>query len=363
MTISTLVWGPAPRVREQLVALGDAPGAGIELLVATDGPLAEPSDVALPVARMLTTTAVGRRAAWQLAAEHAHGDVLVVLDQLAQPTVEVIRLLVDAVRRGAVLAAPAIASASSTTHGYRDDARRRALAAGRARRRPRRRRARLSRGATAVLRLPARVGCDRGPSRGAARRARALARVARGRVERAARPLLGGAGALDRGLYAEPRGRDRRVHRRVRRPRPGGQRQRAHRRRQRLDRLDTDRHRGPCRAARRPRAHRARAGGRALARPQRGRGRGARRRAVLPRRRCAPRSRLARAPAARVPRSRRRDRGRPDLRALARRAPGGLPAGHGRALLRHPRPRRRAARQRPSRGRAVGRQLVGQERA
>jgi GT2 family glycosyltransferase len=118
MTISTLVWGPAPRVREQLVALGDAPGAGIELLVATDGPLAEPSDVALPVARMLTTTGVGRRAAWQLAAEHAHGDVLVVLDQLAQPTVEAIRLLVDAVRRGAVLAAPAIASANATAHGY-----------------------------------------------------------------------------------------------------------------------------------------------------------------------------------------------------------------------------------------------------
>ena len=151
----------------------------------------------------------------------------------------------------------------------RDDARRRALAPGRAGRRPRRRRARLSRGATAVLRLPARVGCDRGPSRGTARRARALARVARGRVERAARPLLGGAGTLDRGLYAEPRGRDRRVHRRVRRPRPGGQRQRAHRRRQRLERLDTDRHRGSCCAARRPRAHRARAGGGALARPQR----------------------------------------------------------------------------------------------
>jgi GT2 family glycosyltransferase len=118
VTISTLVWGPAPRVREQLLALAKAPSAGIELLVATDGPLCEPSDIALPVVRMLTTSAVGRRAAWQLAAAHADGDVLVVLDQLAQPTVEAIRLLVDAVRDGAVLAAPAIASANATTHGY-----------------------------------------------------------------------------------------------------------------------------------------------------------------------------------------------------------------------------------------------------
>ena len=359
MTISTLVWGPAPRVREQLVALGDAPGAGIELLVATDGPLSEPSDVALPVARMLTTTAVGRRAAWQLAAEHAHGDVLVVLDQLAQPTVEAIRLLVDAVRRGAVLAAPAIASANSTAHGYTttpdgalwprvepggepDGVALDCLAA-----RPQ-----------LFASMPAWDAIAGHPEAQLAAHARSL-----GSLEVVSNALLdrysAGAGALDRRLYAEPRGRDRRVHRRVRRPRPGGQRQRAHRRRQRLDRLDTDGHRGSGRGARRPRAHRARAGGGALARAQRRRVRGARRRALLPRRRCAPRPRLARAPAARVPRSRRRDRGRPDLRALARRSPGRLPAGHGGAVLRHPGSRRRAARQRSSRGWPLGRQLVG----
>ncbi len=240
---------------------------------------------------MLTTTAVGRRAAWQLAAEHAHGDVLVVLDQLAQPTVEVIRLLVDAVRRGAVLAAPAIASANATAHGYAttpdgalwpraepggepDGVALDCLAA-----RP-----------ALFASAPAWDAIAGHPEAQLVAHARSLGSL-EVVSERAARSLLGRAGTLDRRLYAEPRGRDRRVHRRVRRARPGGQRQRADRRRQRLDRLDPDGHRGSRCGARRPRAHRARAGGGALARPQLRRGRGARRRAVLPRRRRAPRLR------------------------------------------------------------------------
>jgi GT2 family glycosyltransferase/glycosyltransferase involved in cell wall biosynthesis len=112
--ISTLIWGPAARVRDQLAALADADAWDIEVLIATDGPIESP----LASSRLLTTAGLGRRAAWKLAADAAAGEVLVVVDQLAEPTVSAIVLLAAAVDAGAALAGPVIATANTTIFGY-----------------------------------------------------------------------------------------------------------------------------------------------------------------------------------------------------------------------------------------------------
>jgi GT2 family glycosyltransferase/glycosyltransferase involved in cell wall biosynthesis len=113
VTISVLLWGPCARVCEQIASLSDA-HAGLEVLVATDEPLEQAS-----AARVLTSAGVGRHAAWRLAAGAARGDVLVAFDALGEPTLDVIEQLAGAVRAGAALAAPAIASANRTAYGYR----------------------------------------------------------------------------------------------------------------------------------------------------------------------------------------------------------------------------------------------------
>jgi GT2 family glycosyltransferase/glycosyltransferase involved in cell wall biosynthesis len=113
VTISVLLSGPRARVRDQLAALADA--SDVDVLVATDAPLDPP----FPGVRVLSTDALGRHAAWQLAAERATGDVLLVMNQLAEPTPELITRLADAVRDGAALASPAISTASPTAYGYR----------------------------------------------------------------------------------------------------------------------------------------------------------------------------------------------------------------------------------------------------
>ncbi len=114
MTISVLLSGPRARVRDQLAALGGAT-SGLEVLVATDDEIGElPAGV-----RLLSGENPGRRAAWVLAAEAATGDVLVAFDAVAEPAVEAIERLAAAVRQGAALAVPAIASAHRSAHGYR----------------------------------------------------------------------------------------------------------------------------------------------------------------------------------------------------------------------------------------------------
>ena len=114
MTISVLLSGPCSRVRDQLAALSGAT-AGLELLVATDGvPGALPAGV-----RLLSALNPGRRDAWLLAAEAAAGDVLVAFDAVAEPAHDAIVMLAGAVRDGAALAVPAIASANRSARGYR----------------------------------------------------------------------------------------------------------------------------------------------------------------------------------------------------------------------------------------------------